>query len=113
MAKKIRGQKAWRKSPSGSEKRKEVPLKVFLDKKNRRYPVMTWSETEGDYKYSKQQLRNAISVANSQGDKAISAKASTILAREFPKKDGYSYVEKLCGVSMPNCDKLATGAVTI
>jgi len=84
-APKVRTLGGWRKMPSGSKKRESVPAHVFADQRRRRYPMKLWNSRTGRYEYSDRMLRAVISRANSQGDKAISAKASRLRKKHFGK----------------------------
>lgn len=76
------GSKGWKDPSKGSkQKREEMPASVFLDSKNRRYPVK--KKSGGEWKYSRSGLMAALSRAAAQHESAIVAKAKRILKREF------------------------------
>lgn len=76
------GSKGWKDPSKGSEKkREEMPASVFLDSKNRRYPVK--KKSGGEWKYSRSGLMAALSRAAAQHETSIVTKAKRILKREF------------------------------
>lgn len=75
-----------RQTESGEESREEIPRHVFLDPARRRYPVKVLRG--GKWVYDYRSLRAAISRANTQGDKAIQARASRLLDEYFGNGDG-------------------------
>lgn len=76
------GSKGWKDPSKGSDKkREEMPASVFLDSKNRRYPVK--KKSGGEWKYSRSGLMAALSRATAQHETSIVAKAKRILKREF------------------------------
>lgn len=76
------GNKGWRDPSKGSsKKREEMPASVFLDSKNRRYPVK--KKSGGQWKYSRSGLMAALSRAAGQHETTIVNKARRILKREF------------------------------
>ena len=74
--------KDWQNTPSGSEDRREIPAYVFYGP-NRTYPAYLWDSEKKKWRLSERMLRAIISRANSQGQTAISARASRELKREF------------------------------
>jgi hypothetical protein len=69
----------WDPPAPGTEERKEMPSSAFLSPSNRTYPYKI--KVDGEWVVSARGLRSVISVANFQGQPAISAKASKILEK--------------------------------
>jgi len=70
-------QMKWDPPPPGSEARKEMPSHAFLSPSTRKYPYKIL--IDGEWVISEKGLRSVISVANFQGNKMISARASKLL----------------------------------
>lgn len=76
------GAKGWKDPSKGSTKKREtMPANVFLDSKNKKYPVK--KKSRGQWKYSRSGLMAALSRAAAQHQTSIVATARRILKREF------------------------------
>jgi len=59
----------------------DAPDSVYLDPENKKYPVKR--KVDGEWKYSKKDLQDAIRLANMHGESEIAKKAEGIMKREF------------------------------
>ena len=80
---KPRGSVSWGKSPAGSKAREEYPDHIYLRPGSKTYPVKSWNEPQQKWEYDKERIRAAISVANMQGNTAVSKEASALLKDKF------------------------------